>query len=140
MRFGRRGKLSSRFIWPYEIVSKVGPVSYRLKLPSELSKIHDTFLVSMLRKYIPDPSHVLREQPVQLKENLTYEETTMQIIDRKEQVLRSKVIPLVKVLWKNHEKEATTREPRFRCAVNILNYFRIEVFSFPLNLVCSFRG
>ena len=54
--------------------------------------------VSMLRKYIPDPSHVLREQPVQLKENLTYEETPVQIVDRKEQVLRSKVIPLVKVL------------------------------------------
>ena len=52
----------------------------------------------MLRKYIPDPSHVLREQPVQLKENLTYEEIHVQIVDRKEQVLRSKVIPLVKVL------------------------------------------
>ena len=55
----------------------------------------------MLRKYIPDPSHVLREQSVQLNENLTYEETPVQIVDRKEQVLRSKVIPLVKVLWKN---------------------------------------
>ena len=71
LRFGLR------FIGPYEIVSKVGPVAYRLKLPPELSKIQDTFHVSMLRKYIPDPSHVLREQPVQLKENLTYEETPM---------------------------------------------------------------
>ena len=48
---------------------------------------------------------------MQLKENLTYEETPMRIIDRKEQVLRSKVIPLVKVLWKNHEREAATWEP-----------------------------
>ena len=64
----------------------------------------------MLRKYIPNPSHVLREQPVQLKENLTYEEIPMQIVDRKEQVLRNKVIPLVKVLWKNHEREAATWE------------------------------
>ena len=111
LRFGKRGKLSPRFIEPYEIVSKVGPVAYRLKLPPKLSKIHDTFHVSMLRKYIPDPSHVLRELPVQLKENLTYEETPVQIIDRKEQVLRSKVIPLVKVLWKNHEREAATWEP-----------------------------
>ena len=107
LRFGRRGKLSLRFIGPYEIVSKVGPVAYRLKLPPELSRIHDTFHVSMLRKYILDPSHVLREQPVQLKENLTYEETPVQNVDRKEQVLRSKVIPLVKVLWKNHDREAT---------------------------------
>ena len=47
---------------------------------------------------------------MQLKENLTYEETPVQIVDRKEQVLRSKVIPLVKVLWKNHEREAATWE------------------------------
>ena len=48
---------------------------------------------------------------MQLKENLTFEETPVQIVDRKEQVLRSKVIPLVKVLWKNHEREAATLEP-----------------------------
>ena len=89
----------------------MGPVAYRLKLPLELSRIHDTFHVSMLRKYIPDPSHVLIEQLVQLKENLTYKETPMQIVDHKEQVLRSKVIPLVKVLWKNHEREVATEEP-----------------------------
>ena len=108
LRFGRRGKLRPRYIEPYEIIARVGPVAYKLKLPAELSRIHDTFNVSMLRKYIPDPSHVLREQPVQLKENLTYEETHVQIVDRKEQVLRSKVIPLVKVIWKNHEREAAT--------------------------------
>ena len=64
LRIRRRGKLSTSFIGPYEIVSKVGPIAYRLKLPLELSRIHDTFHVSMLRKYIPDHSHVLREQPV----------------------------------------------------------------------------
>ena len=117
LRFRRRGKLSPRFIGPYEILSKVGTIAYRLKLPSELSRIHDIFHVSMLRKYIPDPSHVLREQPVQLKESLAYEETHVQIVDRKEQVLRSKVIHLVKVLWKNDERETATWEPeaRMRC-------------------------
>ena len=111
LRFGKRGKLSPRFIGPYEIVSKVGLVAYKLKLPLELSRIHDTFHVSMLRKYISYPSHVLRELPVQLKENLTYEETLVQILDHKKQVLRSKVIPLVEVLWKNHERETATWEP-----------------------------
>ena len=111
LRFGIQGKLRHRYIGPYEIIARVGPVAYKLKLPPELSRIHDTFHVLMLRKYIPDPSHVLREQPVQLKENLTYEETPVQIVDRKEQVLRSKVIPLVKVLWKNHEREAAPWEP-----------------------------
>ena len=66
------------------------------------------FHVSMLRKYIPDPSHVLRDQPVELKDNLTYKEQPMQIVDRREQILRNKVIPLVIVLWGNHGiKEAT---------------------------------
>ena len=117
LRFGKRGKLNPRFIGPYEIVSKVGPVAYRLKLPQELSRIHDIFHVSMLRKYILDPSHVLREQPVQLKENLTYKEIPVQIVDHKEQVLRSKVIHLVKAVWKNHERESATWEPKaqMRC-------------------------
>ena len=75
------------------------------------SRIHDTFHVSMLSKYIPDPLHISKEQPRQLKENLMYEETSVQIVDRKEHVLRTKVIPLAKVLWKNHEREAATWEP-----------------------------
>ena len=110
LRFGKRGKLSPRYIGPYEIVGKVGPVAYKLKLPPELSRIHDTFHVSMLRKYIPDPSHVLREQPLQLKENLTYEEEPVQILDRREQVLRNKTILLVKALWRTHTVEEATWE------------------------------
>ena len=108
LRFGRRGKLRPRYIGPYEIIARVGPVAYRLDLPPELSKVHNVFHVSMLRKYIPDPSHVLRDQPVELKDNLTYKEQPMQIVDRREKILRNKVIPLVKVLWGNHGiKEAT---------------------------------
>ena len=93
--FGRCGKLRPRYIGPYEIIARVGPVAYRLDLPLELSKVHNVFHVSMLRKYIPDPSHVLRDQPVELKDNLTYKEQPMQIVDRREQILRNKVIPLV---------------------------------------------
>ena len=74
LRFGRRGKLRPRYIGPYEIIARVGPVAYRLDLPLEFSKVHNMFHVSMLRKYIPDPSHVLRDQPVELKDNLTYKE------------------------------------------------------------------
>ena len=108
LRFGRRGKLRPRYIGPYEIIVRVGPVAYGLDLPPELSKVHNVFHVSMLRKYIPDPSHVLRDQPVELKDNLTYKEQPMQIIDRREQILRNKVIPLIKVLWGNHGiKEVT---------------------------------
>ena len=65
----------------------MGPVAYRLDLPPELSKVHNVFHVSMLRKYIPDPSHVLKDQPVELKDNLTYKEKLMQIVDHREQIL-----------------------------------------------------
>ena len=104
VRFGKRGKLSPRYIGPYEVIERVGTVAYRLELPSELSRIHNVFHVSMLRKYIVDLSHVLQEQPISLKKYLTYEES-VQILDRNEQVLRNKAIPLVKVLWRSHQLE-----------------------------------
>ncbi|KAI5335343.1 hypothetical protein L3X38_025476 [Prunus dulcis] len=81
MRFGKRGKLSPRYIGPYEILERMGPVAYRLTLPSDLSRLHDVFHVSMLRKYISDPSHVLEEQPVDLEDDLTYVEQPVQILD-----------------------------------------------------------
>ena len=110
LRFRQKGKLSPCFMGPYEIVERIGEVEYRLRLPPELARIHDVFHVSMLRKYIADPSHVLRDQPVELKEDLTYEESPVQIVDRKDQVLWNKVIPLVKVLWMNHCREEATWE------------------------------
>ena len=62
-RFGKKGKLSPRYIGPYEILERIGPVAYRLALPPELLGIHDVFHVSMLRRYRSDPSHVLQYQP-----------------------------------------------------------------------------
>jgi len=110
LRFGRKGKLSPRYIGPYEVLERIGPSAYRLALPMELSKIHDVFHVSLLRKYIPDPTHVLEAQPIQVNEDLSYEEEPVQILDCKEQVLRTKTILLVKVLWRNHQIEEATWE------------------------------
>ena len=111
LRFGKRGKLSPQYIGAYEILDKVGEVAYRLRLPSELANIHDVFHVSMLHKYIADPSHIIKEQPIQLKENLIYEENPVEILDRRDQVLHNKVILLVKVLWQNHGAKEATWEP-----------------------------
>ena len=110
LRFEKKGKLSPRYMGPYEIVERIGEVAYQLRLPPELARIHDVFHVSMLRKYLADPSHVLRDQPVELIEDLTYEERLVRIVDRKDKVLRNKVIPLVKVLWMNHDREEVTWE------------------------------
>ena len=95
---------------PFEITERIGSCAYRLSLPAELSRIHNVFHVSNLRKYIADPSHVLRASELEIQENLSYEEMPIKIVDRKEQVLRSKVIPWVKVIWKNHGVEEATWE------------------------------
>ena len=109
-RFGKKGKLNPRYIGPFEILDKVGPVAYRLALPPGLANMHDVFHVSMLRKYIPDPSHVIHYKPLQLQGDMTYKEVPMKILDRKVQELRTKSIPLVKVLWRNHEIEEASWE------------------------------
>ena len=73
VRFGKKGKLGPRFIGPYEILRRVGPVAYELVLPPELSRVHPVFHVSMLRKYIRDESQVLSYVPVELQDDLSYE-------------------------------------------------------------------
>ncbi|KAM6580350.1 hypothetical protein CsatA_004124 [Cannabis sativa] len=97
-RFGKKGKLSPRFIGPFEILEKVGQVAYRLALPPSLSAVHNVFHVSMLRKYVSDPMHVLSYEMLELQPDLCYDEQPVQILDRKEKVLRTKTISLVKVL------------------------------------------
>ncbi|GKV46428.1 hypothetical protein SLEP1_g53413 [Rubroshorea leprosula] len=107
-RFGLKGKLSPRYIGPFEILERVGEVAYRIALPPKLSNVHNVFHVSVLRKYEPDPSHVINYEPLELKEDLSYTEQPIQILDRKEKVLRNKTVSLVKVLWRHHsENEAT---------------------------------
>ena len=106
MRFGRKGKLSPRFVGPFEILERVGTLAYAL--PSSLSKVHNVFHVSTLRKYVFDPSHVVELEPIQISEDLTYEEVPVQIVDVMDKVLRHAVVKLVKVQWNNHSiREAT---------------------------------
>ncbi|XP_060675534.1 uncharacterized protein LOC132804976 [Ziziphus jujuba] len=108
VRFGQRGKLSPRYIGPYEIVERIGPVAYRVDLSEELSRVHDVFHISMLRKYISNPSHVLETPKIELGDDLSYEEQPVQILGREEKRLRNKTIALVKVLWRNQIVEEVT--------------------------------
>ena len=108
LRFGRKGKLSPRFIGPYKILE---PVAYRLALPLELAKLHNVFYVSMLRRYHSDPSHILPIQDIQVQEDFTFDEEPKAILDREIRQLRNKQVPLVKVLWQHHGMEEATWEP-----------------------------
>ncbi|KAL0541249.1 hypothetical protein IC582_021291 [Cucumis melo] len=110
LRFERRGKLSPRFVGPFEILERIGPVAYRLALPPSLSAVHDVFHVSMLRKYVPDPSHVVDYEPLEIDENLSYVEQPVEVLAREVKTLRNKEIPLVKVLWRNHRVDEATWE------------------------------
>ncbi|KAL0302445.1 UNVERIFIED_CONTAM: hypothetical protein Scaly_2564200 [Sesamum calycinum] len=97
LRFGKKEKLSPRYIGPYEILERVGPLAYRLASPVELSQIHDIFHVSMLRRYRSDPSHILREPKIEISKGLTYVEEPIEILDRSMKKLRNKEIPIVKI-------------------------------------------
>jgi hypothetical protein len=110
LRFGKKGKLSPRFIGPFEIIEKIGNVAYRLALPPELSAVHNVFHISMLRKYITDPSHVVNVRSLDVQSDMTYEEAPAVILERKEHVLRNRRVPLVKVQWDKHGKDEATWE------------------------------
>ena len=79
----------------------------------------------MLRKYVYDPSHVLKDLPIHIEENLTYEEQPVEILDRRDQVLRTKIIPLVKVLWKNQSYEEATWEREEDMRIHYPHLFNI---------------
>ena len=110
MRLGKKGKLSPRFIGPYEVMEKVGPVAYRLALPPELKKIHNVFHLSMLRRYRSDPLHGISSETIDLRPDLSYEEELVEILSYEVKELRNKKILLVKVLWRNHKTEEATWE------------------------------
>ncbi|XP_070056777.1 uncharacterized protein [Nicotiana tomentosiformis] len=97
MKFGKKDKLSPRFIGPFEVLERVGEVAYRLALPPSLSGVYPVFHISMLRKYHKDKSHILDFSTVQLDGNLVYEEEPVAILDRQVRKIRSKDIASVKV-------------------------------------------
>ncbi|XP_062075532.1 uncharacterized protein LOC133779606 [Humulus lupulus] len=106
MHFGKKRKLNPRYIGPFEILEKVGQVAYRLTLPPALAETYNVFHISMLRKYVPVPSHVLSYELLELKQYLSYDEQLVELLEAGVKELMLKKISLVKVLWKN----CSTRE------------------------------
>ena len=110
VRFGKRGKLSRRFIGPFEILERVGTVAYRLAFPHSMAGVHEVFHVSMLRKYTLDPAHVVDWREIVVDTDGTFKEGLVCIMDSREQVLRRKTVRLVRVLWQYRGVEEATWE------------------------------
>jgi hypothetical protein len=115
-RFNMKGKLAPRYVGPFKVITRRGEVAYQLKLPESLSGVHDVFHVSQLKKCL----HMLVEQisldELTVKEDLTYEEFPVKIVETAERVTRSRVIKMCKVQWNRYsEAEATwEREDELR--------------------------
>ena len=110
VRFGKRGKLSPRFIGPFEILKRVGTVAYQWALPPSMSGVHEVFHVSMLQKYTPDPAHVVDWGQIEVDTDGTFEEGSVCILDSRDQVLQCKIVRLVRVLWRHYGVEESTWE------------------------------
>ena len=99
VRFGKRGKLNPRYIGPFEILARIGPVAYKLQLPQELQGIHDTFHVSNLKKCLSDEPLVVPLEEIQVNPTLHFGEEPVEIMDREVKRLKQSRIPIVKVRW-----------------------------------------
>ena len=110
VRFGKRGKLSSRFIGPFEIFERVGTIAYQLALSPSMSGVHEVFHVSMLRRYTLDPGYVVDWGEIEVDTDGTFEEGPVCIMDSRDQVLRRKTMRLVRVLWRHRGVEESTWE------------------------------
>ncbi|WMV29470.1 hypothetical protein MTR67_022855 [Solanum verrucosum] len=97
MRFGKKGKLSPRYIGPYKISKIICNVAYELELPLKLATVHPVFHNSMLKKCMGDPSLIIPTENISIKDNLSYEEVPIEILDRQVRKLRSKEVASVKV-------------------------------------------
>lgn len=97
MRSGQKGKLSPRLVGPFKIQEWIGETTYKLDLPRSYAHLHNVFHVSMLRKYIPNESHVIETETPKILEDLSYEKKAMEIVERREHQLQRRSIPMVKI-------------------------------------------
>ncbi|GKD01479.1 putative reverse transcriptase domain-containing protein [Tanacetum coccineum] len=97
IHFGKPGKLNPRYIGPFKILKRVGPVAYKLELPEELSNVHNTFYMSNLKRYLSEESLVIPMKKLRLDDKLNFVEEPVEIIDREVKQLKQNRIPIIKV-------------------------------------------
>ncbi|GKC95352.1 putative reverse transcriptase domain-containing protein [Tanacetum coccineum] len=116
VRFGKRGKLNPRYVGPFKVLEKVGEVAYKLELPEELSRVHNTFHVSNLKKCYADEPLAVPLDGLHFDDKLHFVEEPVEIMDREVKRLKRSRIPLVKVRWNSKRGPEFTweREDQFR--------------------------
>ncbi|GKB13256.1 putative reverse transcriptase domain-containing protein [Tanacetum coccineum] len=116
VRFGKRGKLNPRYVRPFKVLKKVGAVAYKLELPQELSRVHNTFHVSNLKKCYSDDPLVVPLEGLQVDDKLHFVEEPVEVMDREVKQLRRSRVPIVKVRWNSRRGPEFTweREDQFR--------------------------
>nr|GEY51537.1 putative reverse transcriptase domain-containing protein [Tanacetum cinerariifolium] len=108
IRFGKKDKLAPRYVGPFEILERIGPVAYRLRLPEELISVHDTFHVSNLKKCLGNANLHVPLNEIKIKKTLCFVEEPVEIMDREVKGLKRSRIPLVKIRWNSkHGPEFT---------------------------------
>ncbi|GJU16863.1 hypothetical protein Tco_1144829 [Tanacetum coccineum] len=110
VRFGKKGKLAPRFVGPFEILERIGPVAYRLRLPEELSSVHDTFHVSNLKKCLADANLHVSLDEIKVDKTLRFVEEPLEIMDREVKTLKRSKIPIMKVRWNSERGPEFTWE------------------------------
>ncbi|XP_074376986.1 uncharacterized protein LOC141718502 [Apium graveolens] len=109
-RLGKKEKLASRYIGPFEILNRVGKVAYELALPPQYQHVYNVFHVSLLNKYNPNVNHVIEYEPIEIQKDLSNVEQPVKILDWQEKRLRNKIVKVVKVLWRNPKVEKSIWE------------------------------
>ena len=109
-RFQTKGKLAPRYVGPFRIIARRGEVAYQLELPASLGNVHDVFHVSQLKKCLRVPSEQADSEQIEVREDLTYVERPVKILDTMERRTRNRVIRFCKVQWSNHAEEEATWE------------------------------
>ncbi|GKB86633.1 hypothetical protein Tco_0958905, partial [Tanacetum coccineum] len=110
VRFGKKGKLAPRFVGPFEIVEKLGPVAYQLDLPEELNGGHDTFHMSNLKKCLADPTLQVPLDEIRVDDKLNFVEEHVEILEREFKKLKRSRISIAKVWWNSKRSSEFTRE------------------------------
>jgi hypothetical protein len=121
--FKVRGKLAPRIIGPFKILEKRGEVAYKLELLPQLSDVHDLFHVSQLKKCLRVPEEQLPLEDLDAKEDLSYQEYPVKILEMSERVTRNKRFKMCKVHWSHHTEEEATREREEELKVEFRSLF-----------------